>query len=344
MAIRASSARHIDALIGDLGAASAVARETAVARLTLLGARAVERLIAAAESHASADARAAAWRALEAIGDSRALEPALAALSSRDLDPAIGAAAAGLARIHVRGAHGATAVDRLTSVVLDRTRHETVRLAALRALRELEPSTIAPIVASLANDPNATIQAEAAWSASSAANDSGDPAALLDQAAGGHLPDDPATLRQALRLARESVLPPVLLEVIDRVREREGAVAAGARDEWRLARAAAHLALAERGSRLALYDLRESLETARAPLPVEFLAALTLAGDATCLEAIASAHARAKDTWWRDRLADAFAKIVAREQLTRRHGVMKRIEKRWPGLTPGFRPGLRAKG
>ena len=50
MPIRASSSKQIDALIGDLSATSAVTRETAVARLTLLGARAVERLITAAGS------------------------------------------------------------------------------------------------------------------------------------------------------------------------------------------------------------------------------------------------------------------------------------------------------
>ena len=102
------------------------------------------------------------------------------------------------------------------------------------------------------------------------------------------------------------------------------------------ARAAAHVALASRGSRLALYDLRESLESADAPLPVEFLAALSLVGDASCLEAIAAAYARpaasgrGRDDWWRQHLADAFRAIVAREAITRRHAVMKKIEKRWP--------------
>jgi hypothetical protein len=69
VAIKASSSKQIDALIADLGADNAVTRETAVARLTLLGARAVERLIAAAGAGAHADSQAGAWRALEAIGD-----------------------------------------------------------------------------------------------------------------------------------------------------------------------------------------------------------------------------------------------------------------------------------
>ena len=331
MAIRASSSKQIDALIADLAAASAVTRETAVARLTLLGARAVDRLIVAAGSGAAANARTAAWRALEAIGDSRALEPALAALASPDLEPPVSAAAAGVARLHVRGAHGAVAVDRLATVLLDRTRHETVRLAALRALRELEPATIAPILTSLANDPNATIRTEAGLSDPGARRGSEDPVAVVTHAADGGLPDDPATLRHALSLSGESVSLSVLLKVVDRVREREGSEPASVRDQWRLTRAAAHVALAHRGSRLALYDVRESLETTKGPLPVEFLAALTLVGDATCLEAIAGAHAKAKDRWWREHLADVFTAIVARDGLTRRHAVIRKIEKRWPG-------------
>ena len=74
---------------------------------------------------------------------------------------------------------------------------------------------------------------------------------------------------------------------------------------------------------------RHAVSAANAPLPVEFLTALSLAGDASCLEAIAGAHARARDAWWRGHLADAFRTIAAREKLTRRHAVMKRISKRW---------------
>jgi hypothetical protein len=123
----------------------------------------------------------------------------------------------------------------------------------------------------------------------------------------------------------------VILRVLDRVREREGSQPAAAREQWRLTRAAAHVALANRGSRLALYDLRESLETAKTPLPVEFLAALTSIGDTSCLEPIANAYSSAKDDWWRDHLARVFREIIAREKLTRRHAALRRIEKRWPG-------------
>src|SRR5215471_4094712 len=93
-----------------------------------------------------------------------------------------------------------------------------------------------------------------------------------------------------------------------------------------------HVALAKQSSLLGLYDLREALERAIGPLPVEFLAALALIGDASCLEAIAIAHGRTTDRWWREHLADAFQAIVRREQLTRRHAVLKKIQKRWPAI------------
>jgi len=331
VAIRASSSKQIDALVAGLGG-SAVARETAVARLTLLGERAVERLIVAAMSPGHADARAAAWRALEGIGDARALEPALAALAARDLEPAVGVSAAGVARAHLRGPRGAAAVDRLAGVLLDRTRAETLRLAALRALRELDPATIAPILASLAGDPNQVVRTEAGLSDRGAPRGAGDPVEVIARAAAGSLGEEADVLRHAVNLAGSAAPLASLQTVVERVREREGAEPAAVREQWRLTRAAAHVALAHRGSRLALYDLRESFESAKGPLPLEFLTAMSLVGDATCVEAMAAAHVRAKDAWWREQLARVFREVVSRERLTKRHAALRRIEKRWPGV------------
>ena len=86
-----------------------------------------------------------------------------------------------------------------------------------------------------------------------------------------------------------------------------------------------------------MYDMRELLEGAKGPLPVEFLAALSQVGDASCLESVAGAYARTKGPdlsrhdWWRQHLADAFRAIVVREGVSRRHAVAKKMEKRWPG-------------
>jgi HEAT repeat protein len=339
VAIRASSSKQIDALIADLSAASAVTRETAVARLTLLGARAVERLIAAAVSAGHAGGRAAAWRALEGIGDLRALDPALAALAAPDLEPAIGVSAAGVARVHLRGPRGAVAVDRLAEVLLDRTRAESLRLAALRALRELDAGTIAPMLASLASDPNPIIRTEAGLSDRGAPRGAGDPAEAVARAAAGSLGEEADVLRHAVSLAGSAAPLESLQKVVERVREREGAEPAAVRDQWRLTRAAAHVALAQRGSRLALYDLRESFESAKGPLPLEFLTALSLVGDATCVEAMAAAHARSKDAWWRAQLGRVFRDVVSRERLTKRHASIARIAKRFPQSLRDLWPG-----
>ena len=97
-------------------------------------------------------------------------------------------------------------------------------------------------------------------------------------------------------------------------------------------RGAVHQALAARNSRLALYDLRDSLlEPDR--LPVAFLAALEEIGDATCLETLAAAYeasSRSGDAWWREHVAAAFRAIMQREGLTRRHAAVKRTMARWP--------------
>jgi HEAT repeat protein len=329
VAIRPSSSKQIESLLAELASASAVSRETALARLTVIGARAVERLLAAAATGASVEVRTAAWRALEAIGDARALEPALALLAQPQADAAEGAAAVAVAREFLRGRQSVAAVDRLTAVALDRTRPEPVRLAALRALRTLDRATIAPLLASLAGDPQAPVRAEASAPRPHERLQE-DPAAIVTRAADDRLPDDAARLKRALGHAGNRIALPLLLKIVERVRDKEAAEPASRRAEWTMTRAAAHVALAARGSRLALYDLRESLDAAPAPLPVEFLSALSMVGDASCLESIAAAHARARDDWWRGHLAEAFRTIVARERLTKRHAALKRVEKRWP--------------
>jgi len=352
VAIKASSSPQIDALVAALGSRDAVAREAAIARLIVIGSRAVERLLRLAASDGDAAARVSAWRALEAIGDPRALDPALRAAADRRTDAAVAGAAAGAARAFIRGRRGAAVVDALTAVVLDAERQEAVRLVALDALGDVGTAAIAPLLRSLAGDASAAIRARAAAASdaskrrqrktgeretSPAADDS---ASVVVAAADGRLPEDPAALRAAIAHQSDVAPLPALLRVVQRVREREGAEPADRRAGWRLARAAAHVALANRGSRLALYDLRESLESAQAPLPAEFFRALALVGDTASLESIAAAHARAADAWSRQQLTDAFYGIVEREKLTARSAVLKRIAKRWPAWPGGpGRPG-----
>jgi hypothetical protein len=373
VAIRASAAREIDTLIARLAAPDATLRDAAVARLIVIGARAVERLLLAAHDSA-ATVRVAAWRALEGIGDARSLVPALAALDDRD--PLVAAAAALAAGRFVRADDGVRVVDRLSAIAIDGGRATLVRRAALHALRDLDPATTAPLVRALRDrreligdtEAFAAAPRQAAATkepaakrrlsraapvrsrqgtgsrrprASSERNQRGafdddrpqersrrgEAAARIASAAGGALLDDAAALRADIADAGGEVPVPLLVQVIDRVRAREGAETAAARPAWTLARAAAHLAVARRNSRSALYDLRETLESATAPLPVEMLQALRLVGDAGSLEAIAAAHARAADRWSRQQLSAAFYAIVERERLTARSPALRRLGK-----------------
>ena len=95
-----------------------------------------------------------------------------------------------------------------------------------------------------------------------------------------------------------------------------------------------HAALARRGSRVALYDLREAFDAAQEPLPLDFLTAVTTIGDASCLEPMARAWAAAAPTekWWRDRLAEAATDIMHRTRLSGRSALMKRIRAKWAGF------------
>ncbi|HEY2905568.1 MAG TPA: HEAT repeat domain-containing protein [Vicinamibacterales bacterium] len=320
--------RPIARLVADLASENAIDREAAVARLTVIGSRAVGRLLPVVETQAAPVARVAALRALEAIGDARGLEAIVRAIDDRDADVSVAAIVA--ARGFLRGAHGPAALDRLTAAALDRERPDMVRAAAVRAIGELDRATVKPLLAKLADDPSEAVRAAAALRISR--KRALDPSAILSDAAERGLPDDPAALRNALVDGGATAALPHLVRIVDRIREREQSVPPVQRPDWINARAAAHGALANRDSRIALYDLKESLE-AGTPLPVEFLAALSRIGDTSCLEPIAAAYARANgDPWWRQHLADLFQAIAKRERVTVRHAAMKRIAKRWPEI------------
>jgi HEAT repeat protein len=324
VAIRSSSAREIDSLIADLTSERAVVRETALARLTVIGPRAVVHLLGLVENTAPAPStRLAVLRALDAIDDVRAIDVAKSSLD--DADRSVAIAAAGLLQRFLTGSRGAEVTDALTAKALDSGAEDAVRLAALVALEDLGRAPLEPLWKALAQDSSRSVRAHVAEAGRGRHAEVGDVTTA----------DDPEKLRRELSLRRAAPTVSELQGLIDRIRAREESETGPQRDAWRRARGAAHVALARRGSRLALYDLRESLERAKTPLPVEFMAALSLAGDATCLESIAAAHAHAtgpENEWWRDHLADAFRGIVQRERLTGRHSVMKKIRKRWPAI------------
>jgi hypothetical protein len=204
-------------------------------------------------------------------------------------------------------------------VALDPSRERRVRLAAYAALQDIPANMLTKITdALMATDTKAR--------KTSMYED-----AVFEDAIEGRLPGDPDELRQAV-VANGSTAPLASLQkLIDAIRSRE-ASAKGQRAAWQQVRGAAHQVLALRQSRIALYDLRETLEAADGPLPTSFLSAMRAVGDASCVESLAAALSRAPqgDLWWRHQLASALRSIAAREGMTTRHPSMKKALARWP--------------
>jgi hypothetical protein len=322
MVIKASLSAEIGALVDALGSADEVRREAAVARLSVVGARAVDRLTRAYAAPGDRRTRLGILRVLEAVGDHRALPIARAALGDGG-DLAV--AAAGVLRTLLdRGdaAVSADALDALMAAAIDNTNERRLRLAAFDALQaapgdvrgQIAALRQAPADGELDRDP---ADADAAWR----------------DAIEGRLPDRPETVREALRDRADKAPLNTLRKLIDAVRAREAGSAPGERDGWRSLRGAIHQALALRGSRVALYDLRESLSERDGALPASFLAALHLLGDESCLEPLAALWDRsADDERWRHQIAAAFHAIVRREKLARRHRILTRLRAQGRGI------------
>jgi hypothetical protein len=334
MPIRPSSSADVRQLIEALGGTDEVKRESAVARLAVIGPRAAEHLLQQYPS-APAIARAGMLRAFEAIGDARALPVARAALSDPSTDTVI--AAIGVLRGFLTSpqpAHVRDALDAIVATALDTSRSAPPRLAALDALRVLPPDVREAVRKNLSEDKDPDVRARAASSIPRGTAQGASPdEAVWREAVLGRLPGSPGALKHALAARRASAPLTELQHLVDHLRAREQREpVAERREEWRALRGAAHQALASRNSRLALYDLRDSLLDPDR-LPVAFLAALEEIGDATCLETLAAAYeasSRSGDAWWREHVAAAFRAIVLREGLTRRHAAVKRMMSRWP--------------
>jgi hypothetical protein len=336
MPIKASAATEIRALVDALAAEDDLQRETAIARLGVIGGRALERLTDAYTKTTERRARHAILRALEAIADHRSAPLARRALAEGG-DVAV--AAAGVLRALLTSRHAATAaaaLDALVATALDSGLDRRLRLAALDALQEMPPDVRVRVAAALQDDPASGLRDVAGVITPNDGEAAGAEAVWRD-AAEGRLPDRPDELRHALGTHSASAPPNTLRAMVDAVRVREREAGEAARHGWLALRGSLHQALALRGSRLGLYDLRESLEE-RSQLPASFLAALHVVGDVSCLEPLAAAwdaagsDSAADSARWRHQLAAAFKAIVQREKITKRHAAMKRIAARGPGI------------
>lgn len=296
------AARQIGRLLADLQSTDAVRRDAAVARLRVLGTQALPRLVAFIDSDAELGARALALGALEGLDDPRAIDAALRALASADGDCA--ASALAVLRPAVAREHGTRLLEAVSAVAVDPTRDARVRVAAVEALSDL-PDHLTQPIRDQAPPPGA-----------------GDPPA-----------SDPAAAAEWIEVHGHAVTLSRLHEFLSAFREREDAEpSARQRGLWRRARGAVHRVLAERGSRLALYDAREAFGSAQAPLPPGFLDALALVGDAGCLEPLAQAWSAARDARWRAALADTARQILRREGIGARSAVVKHVRAGWPGF------------
>lgn len=272
-----------------------------MARLRVLGARALPRLTSYIDS-ATSTARALAISALEGTPDPRAAEIALACLDATDVETVV--ACLGVLRGWVTQETGTRLLEAVTAIAVDRGRDARIRVAAIDALSDLPEHLVRPI-------------REQAPPPESAGPPLDDPLAARDWvAAHGHA----ATLSS-------------LHDVVKAFREREAAAPSSrGRDEWQRARGAAHKTLAGRGSRVALYDLKETFSATRVPLPPEYLEAMAALGDASCLDGLARAWSATRGAEWRGHLVEAAQQILRRSKLSGRSAVVKSIRANWEGF------------
>jgi hypothetical protein len=339
MSIKPSAASEIRTLLAALASGDEIRRETAIARLAIIGSRAVDRMLAAYRSQ-DRDTRIAILRTLEAIGDPRAAGVAREALEEGG-DLAV--AGANTLRVLLDSPDDSTstgALDALVATALSAAAERRVRVAAFEALRDMPSEIRDRVEAALADAADQTVRPSTPEGSGVASA----PDALWQDAIEGRLVDDPAALREVIDARGRSAPLGVLQRLVDALRTQERETSpAQRRAAWRALRGAVHQALGLRGSTIALYDLRETLEEAFEPLPASFIGALHAVGDRSCLEPIAAAHAGTTRNGepaerWRAQLASAFKAIAARERITRKSAVMKRIEKKWPASVDALLP------
>jgi hypothetical protein len=298
-----SSARDVARLVADLESDDSIRRAAAVARLRVIGERTIPQLTAFIDSGAEPRARALALSALQDSRAARALDTALHALD--DPEPEVIIAALAVLREWVAREEGTSALEAVSAIAVDAARGTRVRAAAVEALSELPEHLVRPL-------RDRAPRPEGQWPSI----------------------DDPEAARAWIEAHGATAEPATVHALIDRLRGQErNESAAQRRLAWQRARGLAHRALAKRGSRLALFDLRETFDTTPKPLPEDFLMAVEALGDASCLEPLARSWAIAPyDPTWRARVSTTAAAIAKRARLTARSAAMKRIRSQWPGF------------
>ena len=346
MPIVASRARDIQRLIDQLGDARPSRRDSAVAQLTLLGERAVERLLASLPA-ATPAARLGILSVLGRLRDSRARAPLLkliededesvarlaAETAASDPDPraveplsrALASprpaprrtAAAALARLHAAGVVEALAplLDRL----FDEAEDAAVRGLALEAVSLLGPRQLKPVLERL----RATSGAE-----------------LADRIEGLQTARPTSRRSEDVRepMAEGPAAIPRLRRRLEELSERLAAGEAPGRIAQEKARL--HVALAGLGSRIALHDLREMLQARPCRAAEGLLEAAGRLADPTLLPAIVGLAADEAVLF--EACASVFTSTARRARLRRNSRALKTVkaahretlERMWRRLHP----------
>jgi hypothetical protein len=312
-------APSIAALVHDVVDGAPIAREAAVARLAIAGVRA-ENVVLQALATADPRAQAALLGVIERWTTARALAAATSCLAAAD--PTVATAAVAAVRPHLLSADpdlAAGALDALVAAALDASGAEAARLAALEAVGDAGGAALEALHGRLRDDPSERIRRAAAGGTAQP----GVAEAAEIEALAADPGRDPLTVQ---RLVRESGVHgslAALHQLVMAIGHRERTAATdGERAGWTLALGAALHALAARGSRLGRLDLRDALERTAPERLGELIPAAEAVGDASCLAPLAAAWTAAEEPT-RGRIAAAFAAIVAREGLTRRHAAVK---------------------
>lgn len=221
------------------------------------------------------------------------------------------------------------ALEHLTRLVLDTSVPERQRLAMLDFLSRLPARLRQPVFDALATDASTTIAARAR-------NQYATPRGRLEHWSDDeHLPSAPDILAEAIEAEAEQTPITTLRRLIDLTRTRERAAHDVEHDAWRSARGLLHDTLARRGSVIALYDLRETLEQTNRPISAHFLSAAMMVADVDCLDAIAVRWVHAgHDIWLRDQLERIFHAVVNRARLRRQSPIMAKLLTRHPSAGP----------
>ncbi len=332
MPIVPSRSREIEARLTELASTAPAARDSAIARLTLLGERAVGPLVEVLRL-GSPVARLGAIKVLEQLRSPRALPGLIAQLADGDgklvsaaavaiatlrdakavaplvralthQDPAARAGAAS-ALASLLSSNVDEALEPLLETLLDPNADERLRGVAGQALSHLPARELRALRARVA---------EAADERRRPAEAAGVPPKRRRQPA----PDVSGLLASLPRGA-------AALTALHRALQATSDAGAAAR---------LHQALAERGSRIALYDLRERLDARPARAAEALLEAAARIGDASLVPSIVALAA--DRTALTGPCADALAAIVSREKLRKSHHFVKAVPQAHRKLLDGL--------